>query len=232
MPVFDFTTPSGPEVREPGFRIYWTVTVPLTVCVLCAYLAYSIWAQRKHREEDKIAREEPSHQKTAAPVSPMSNVQMRHMNQKSPRRRTITPLGILDTHTPPCPPSTKHSKLASFKQKDKDLEACLPTGKKDSVGHEITPLADADLLQGEGSCKTAKAPLPLPLAFASLSELTATNHSGPLFQNDTTLETADQSDSILPEIPRPHYTYLQRSKRSRLHNPAAMFSVRRSLRAT
>ncbi len=57
MPIFDFTAASGPRVHEPGFWIYWTVTIPLTSVVLGAYIIYLLMVQRSHRKEDKEARE-------------------------------------------------------------------------------------------------------------------------------------------------------------------------------
>jgi hypothetical protein len=57
MPIFDFTVANAkPQVREPGFWIYWTVTIPLTIFVLCIYLAYIVWAKRKQKQEDEDAQ--------------------------------------------------------------------------------------------------------------------------------------------------------------------------------
>lgn len=56
MPIFDFAVSSRPQVREPGFWIYWAVTIPLTFGVLGAYGAYLVWVQRRNREEDRNAR--------------------------------------------------------------------------------------------------------------------------------------------------------------------------------
>lgn len=56
MPIFDFTVNSGPRVHGHGFGIYWAVTIPLTICTVCAYAAYQLWVQRKNREEDRNAR--------------------------------------------------------------------------------------------------------------------------------------------------------------------------------
>jgi hypothetical protein len=72
MPIFDFTTTSGPRVHEPGLWVYWTVTIPLTTFVLGAYLIYLLMIQRSHRREDKEAREKV-YDSTGSMISPESS---------------------------------------------------------------------------------------------------------------------------------------------------------------
>ena len=55
--MFDFTAAPGKLEINPHFWIYWAVTVPLTMLVLIIYLTYLIWIGRRHRDEDKKARE-------------------------------------------------------------------------------------------------------------------------------------------------------------------------------
>jgi hypothetical protein len=64
MPVFDFTTSSAPSVQQPAFRIYWAITIPLTFCVLCAYLAYSVWAHRKFHQVSRSAQKSSAIQRS------------------------------------------------------------------------------------------------------------------------------------------------------------------------
>ena len=58
MPYFGFSASDSTLSIKPQFWIYWALTIPLTITVLAAYLAYLVWIQNKHRVEDDAARKD------------------------------------------------------------------------------------------------------------------------------------------------------------------------------
>jgi hypothetical protein len=198
MPVFDFTNASGPQIRGPGHRIYWIVTAPLTFCVLCGYLGYFKWAQRKNRKEDKNARDGKSLKNTARLASPLMS--------KSPKSRRIDTRNRPDINFLPMLP-----KFSRLKRNNYDLEAHPIAAKKNP-----SRLADANLEKGETSHRAVEAPLPDPLAFVSFSDLTSTNPSDLHSKdNTTTLEAAGQSVSSMQDRRRLPYTLARAMKTRR-----------------
>jgi hypothetical protein len=69
MPLFDFCTPT--LTSKVGIWIYWAVTAPLTISILTIYLTNLARVERKHREEDKIARDDvpQNKHKSSSPTS-------------------------------------------------------------------------------------------------------------------------------------------------------------------
>jgi hypothetical protein len=65
IPLLDFSNPT--PTSKPGFWIYWAVTAPLTISVLAIYLTYLARVERKHREEDKKARDDIPKNKDISP---------------------------------------------------------------------------------------------------------------------------------------------------------------------
>ena len=58
MPYFEFSNSGNTLTLKPEFWIYWALTIPLTLVVLAAYLAYLVWIQNKERIEDLAVRKE------------------------------------------------------------------------------------------------------------------------------------------------------------------------------
>ena len=58
MPYFEFSNSGNTLTLKPEFWIYWALTIPLTLVVLAAYLAYIVWIQNKERIEDLAVRKE------------------------------------------------------------------------------------------------------------------------------------------------------------------------------
>lgn len=52
MPVLDFTVDSQLPQKRDTFWLYWVIAVPLTACVLAAYVAFEQLTARKRRRQD------------------------------------------------------------------------------------------------------------------------------------------------------------------------------------